>query len=59
VGGATWGGRRVRAAWRACGRRDDSNERNEREAAGARPGDDLGPLFLSAGLRPTKIVVGQ
>jgi hypothetical protein len=60
-----WVARRacVRAARRgACGRRGDSNgrrsdsyERNEREAAGARPEDDLGPLFSSAGLRPTKI----
>jgi hypothetical protein len=43
---------------RACGRRRGGDS-NEREGAGARPGDDLGPLFSSAGLRLTKIVVGQ
>jgi hypothetical protein len=43
---------------RACGRRRGGDS-NEREGAGARPGDNLGPLFSSAGLRLTKIVVGQ
>jgi hypothetical protein len=47
----------VRAAARACGRRDgiETSEKVRAEAEG----DDLGPLFSSAGLRLTKIVVGQ
>jgi hypothetical protein len=68
--GEGWGmGRAARgAAWRvwraaarrgACGRRRGEDS-NDREGAGARPGAVvLGPLFSSARLRPTKIVVGQ
>jgi hypothetical protein len=52
--------RGVRGARRgACGERRRDGDSNDREGAGARLGEDLGPLFSSAGLRPTKIVVGK
>jgi hypothetical protein len=51
VGGAARGGRE-------CGRRRGGIETNEKVRAKAE-GYDLRPLFSSAGLRPTKIVVGQ
>jgi hypothetical protein len=44
----------------ACGGAVIQNsETSEREKLWSRDRDDLGPLFLSASLRPTKIVVGQ
>jgi hypothetical protein len=51
-----WGGRAGSAAARACGgaglkRGIETSEKAEL--------DDLGPLFSSASVRPTKIVVGQ
>jgi hypothetical protein len=51
AGGAARGGRE-------CGRWRGGIETSEKVRAEAE-GDDLGPLFSSAGLRPTKIVVGQ
>jgi hypothetical protein len=43
---------------RECGRRRGGIETSEKVRAEAEM-DDLGPLFSSASLRPTKIVVGQ
>jgi hypothetical protein len=50
-GGAARGGRE-------CGRRRGGIETSEKVRAEAEV-DDLGPLFSSAGMRSTKIVVGQ
>jgi hypothetical protein len=61
---AAWRGRAggtargVRAARRAAAHRFKIAKR-AREKLRARDRDDLGPLFSSASLRPTKIVVGQ